>query len=320
MPVSSKTTNSSGTINSLSSGLDEPYQSLQGVFDPPSGFVVAAIGRNKLIVCLFALVLALIGTGYGLSRPRVYTASATLQVGQVNPNSPGFYSYVQSAAALATAFSRSISSEPVLATVQQKLKITPNEANSKLSATPVPLSPVFRVIARGSTEAKAIQLANVAASAVIAYESQSNSANPEAASLLDEYRSASLVLQRALSRLAELERSTRARGHGSPTPSSSSALISDKAATATAAAKLKAIDAAYTAAITSQAPRSGLVSLLAGATSASGDRKSKVELSGFIGLLVGIIIGCAVAVLRERRRVNRPPAGLEVEPPQAEQT
>ncbi len=88
---------------------------VHGVFEPPSSFVLSAIGRNKLLVCGCAVVAALIGTAYGLSRPRTYTASATLQVGQVNPNSPGFYSYVQSASALATAFSRAISAEPVLA-------------------------------------------------------------------------------------------------------------------------------------------------------------------------------------------------------------
>jgi len=93
------------------SGYDQPETTIGGVFEPPSGLVLSAIARNKLMICVFALVFALIGTAYGLSRQRTYTASATLQVGQVNPNSPGFYSYVQSAAALAGAFSRAISAE-----------------------------------------------------------------------------------------------------------------------------------------------------------------------------------------------------------------
>jgi Chain length determinant protein len=299
--------------NSSPSMLDQPDESAQaqGVFEPSNSAVVAAIGRNKLIVCLFAVVLALAGTAYGLSRPRTYTASATLQVGQVNPNSPGFFSYVQSAAALATAFSRSINAEPVLATVQKKLKLTPAEADARLSAEPIPLSPVFRVIAVGSTESGAIQLANVASGAVIAYESQSNSANPEAASLLHEYSAASLALERAVAKLTELE--SRTRGHG-PTKTSNASLFSaDKSAINTAQARLKAIDVAYTAAVTSQAPRSGLVSLLAGATSAGDNRKSKVELYAFVGLLVGLLLGCAVAVIRDRRRANRLAAGVEAE-------
>lgn len=303
------------TIHSSSAPLDEPDQLIHGVFEPPNGFVLAAIGRNKLIVCLFAVVLALIGTGYGLSRQRTYTASATLQVGQVNPNSPGFYSYVESAAALATAFSHAISAEPVLVAVQHQLKLAPSEAVARLSAEPIPQSPVFRVIATGPTESGTIQLANVAANAVITYESQTNSANPEAASLLHEYSGASLALEQAVAKLTELESLTRSESltqHGQSKKSHSSVLAPDKAARDTAEAKLKAISAAYTAAVTSQAPRSGLVSLLAGATSASDDRGSKVEMYGFIGLLAGIVVGCVAAVLRERRRLKRPAASVAV--------
>jgi len=72
------------------------------------------------------------------------------------------------------------------------------------------------------------------------------------------------------------------------------------------AAHFRAIGAAYNAAILSQAPRSGLVALLAGATSASSNRSSKTELFGFLGLLIGAVVGCLFAVLLERRRAGRP--------------
>lgn len=265
---------------------------IRGVFEPPSSPVLAAIGRHKLLVCACAVAFALIGLGFGLSRQTTYTASATLQVGQVNPNSPGFYGYVQSATSLATAFSRSIEAEPVLATIQHKLELAPAAATPRLSTEPLPLSPAFRVFATGPTEAAARRLANVAASAVIAYESRSNSANPEARSLLREYRGASIAL------LSAEEKLTTIGEH----PAEADALPNAEAEKNTAQVRLKAISTAYVSAVTSQAPRSGLVSLVAGATSASSDRKSKVELLGFVGLLAGIVFGCAVAVLRERRR------------------
>ena len=44
-----------------------------------------------------------------------------------------------------------------------------------------------------------------------------------------------------------------------------------------------------------------LVSLLSGAVTAESNHKSKIELLGFIGLLAGLVIGCALAVLREQR-------------------
>lgn len=270
--------------------IDGPGPMVDGIFEPPESFVLSAIVNNKRIVALFAVLLTLVGVGYGLLRQTTYTASATLQVGQVNPNSPGFLGYVQSASSLATAFSRSVAAAPVLATVERKLALEPSEATPRLSAEPIPLAPAFRVIATGSSDSSAIRLANAAAGAIIVYENRSNSSNPQANSLLSDYRAASLGLKRTEAQLADLG--------SSPDPG---ALAKAEAEKAAAQVKLRGIDTAYIAAVASQAPREGLVSLVAGATSASSDRKSKIELYGFLGLLAGLLVGCAAAVLRERR-------------------
>ncbi len=274
----------------------EDLTTVRGIFEPPSSSVLVAIGRHKLLILACTVVITLIGVAYGLSRPKTYTASATLQVGQVNPNSPGFFSYVQSASALATAFSRAIDAEPVLASIQQQLKLRPTVASARLSAEPIPVSPAFRVIATGPTDSKAVRLANVTAAAVVAYESRSNSANPEAASLLHEYGDASYQLHQAAATLAHLGQNKRA---------SLQARAHAAANQAAAEVRLRAIGNSYVAAVTSQAPRSGLVSLLAGATSASNDHRSKLETYGFIGLLAGLVFGCLAAVLLERIRIAR---------------
>jgi uncharacterized protein involved in exopolysaccharide biosynthesis len=261
---------------------------------------LAAIAHNKLLIATAAVVCALLGTAYGLSRPKSYTATATLQIGQVNPNSPGFYSYVQSASALATAFSRAISSEPVLAAVQHELKLPPTQTVARLSASPILQSPALRVTAVGSTASAAMQLANAGANALVAYEGQSNSANPEANSLLHEYRAAALHLRNVEALLGVHEHSL-SHFHSAPR----NALAPYEATRNAAEIRLKALGVAYTAAVSSQAPRSGLVTLLAGATSASSARKAKVEQLAFIGFLVGLLIGCLIAVVRERRRAAR---------------
>jgi hypothetical protein len=136
-----------------------------------------------------------------------------------------------------------------------------------------------------------MRLADVTGGAVVAYVTKSNSATPAATSLLHAYRQAALDLKRAKSRLEALE------GEGSE---SADALLRAEAAQSTAQVKLEAISRSYIASVTSQAPRSGLVSVLAGATTASSDRKSKLELYAFIGLLIGFLLGSAAAVWRER--------------------
>ncbi len=137
-----------------------------------------------------------------------------------------------------------------------------------------------------------MRLANVAAGAVVAYEKQSNSSNPEANALLIDFRQASLALHKA-------EAKVEAAG-------SADELLQAEAEKSAAQIKLRAISGAYVANVESQAPRSGLISLLAGATSATSDRHSRIQLYGFLGLLIGIVIGCALAVLRERRRLPEP--------------
>jgi len=285
--------------------LDDADRLIEGVFEPPNSLAMTAIARHKWGVCLIAALLAVIGAGYGFMRHRTYTTSATLQVGQVNPNSPGFYGYVQSAASLATSFSRAIDAEPVLQTVEHKFKLSPTEAVERLSSSPIPVSPAFRVIATGPTERAAVELANTAASAVIQYESRSNSTNPEAELLLHEYQAAAVALRNAEAASGRLARGKHA---------SIGSLAAAEAVKNAAAVKLRAIGVAYTNAITSQGPSSGLVTLVAGATTAGSDRTSKVQLLGFIGLLVGIVVGCGLAIIWDRRRVApRAASGIKSE-------
>ena len=260
---------------------------VRGVFDPPEGLAFGAIRRHKKLIAIFAVLGLLAGAALGLVRPATYEAAATLQVGQVNPNSPGFASYTQSSSSLATAFSRAIAAAPVLATIEHRLHIAKRKASGRLSSEPIPLSPAFRVLATGPSAAKAKRLANVAAAGVIAYENHSNSANPEAASLLAAYRRASLELSEAAA-------------------AASGGDLRAQAEQSAAKIKLKAIATAYVATVGSQPPREGFISLLAGATSATSNRHSMIQLYGFLGLLLGLLAGCGVAVLRDRKRHDPP--------------
>ncbi len=225
----------------------------------------------------------------------------------MNPNSPGFASYTQSTTALATAFSRSIDAAPVLAGVEHKLGLPANSAVSRLSAEPIPLSPVFKVVATGPSAKAATRLANATAAAVIKYVGKTNSSNPEARSLLHEYTAASVALRQAQTKVEALE-------EGSEGSSGSQQLLKAEADKSSAQVQVEALNRSYVAAITSQAPREGLLTLVAGATSASSDSHSKVELYGLLGLLVGLVVGCGFAVVREPRPVR---AGVEARPAQS---
>lgn len=264
-----------------------------GIFDPPGGPFVAALARHKLLITLCALLCAALGLGLGLLRSPTYTGSASLQVGQVNPNSPGFVGYTQSASSLAEVFSRAIYAEPVLKQVEAKTGVPASVAAGRLSAEPIALSPVFRVIATGPSAAGAENLANAASEAVVTYVGKSNSANPQSALLLGQAHAAALDLRKAEAKVNHIAGS----GEGNR--------LEAEAARNVAQLRLEAISKSYVETVATQAPRKGLVSLVAGATSAESDRHSKAQLYALVGLLLGLLAGGCLALLLERRRSGR---------------
>lgn len=272
--------------------------------DPRSGsgnFVVGAIASHKRLVALVGVILALAGAAVGIVRRPIYTSSSTLQVGIVNLNSTGVYGFVQSASALATVFSRSITAAPVLAEVNSKLGIGPTQATQRLSAEPIPLSPSFRIIATGSSASGAVALANTASSAVIAYEASAAAAtSPQSAGLLAQYSHAAAASQKAAALVAHL---TAAH---TPSPSKEAALIRARTNLDSARVRAGALGSIYRGALVSAGtnPSSGLVTVVAGAVTASSDRSSKIELLAFIGLLAGLVLGAVIAALYEQRRAR----------------
>ncbi len=262
--------------------------------------LLGAISRYRALVIVCTVLLAGAGAALGFRRAPIYSSSSTLQVGKVNPDSPGFYGFVQSATDLATAFSRSIAAEPVITAVNRRLGIEPEQALSRLSAEPIPNSPIFRVIATGSSTRQAIDLANVASAAVVAYVNQANTANSGSESLLGRYHAASVKLARASTGAAAAARAFKSH----PNRTTYDALVSAQALVS--AEKLRAQAIATNYQVSAQSTTStNLVSLLAGASRASSDRTSKIELFAFTGLLSGLVIGCLMAAGLARRRRSK---------------
>jgi uncharacterized protein involved in exopolysaccharide biosynthesis len=292
---------SSGSMGHPEPGEDiAPDESIVPI-DRTGDVIVRAIARHKLLVILLGIVLAAAGVGIGVARKPTYTATATLQVGGVNLNSPGFYGFVQSASDLATVFSQSTTAAPVLATIHSKLGLTPSETVQRLSAAPTPLSPSFHIIATGPSALSAVDLANTASAAVIAYETHSAQAtSPQTAPLLAAYSRAAQTLAQAAATVTQLS-------SGSKTDHSQ-ALLQAQAALDAARVRANALGASYQSALVSSGSNSstGLVSLVAGAVTASSNRNSKIELFAFIGLVAGLVLGAVLAALYEQRRARRP--------------
>ncbi len=265
--------------------------------------VVVAIARNKLLVVLLAVLLAAAGVAVGLTRTPTWTAASTLEVGaNINPNSAGFSTFVQSATTLATTFSREITANAVLARIHRKTKLSPLVIAQRITATPVPDGAAINVIASGPTAPAAISLANAAASALVAHESASNFAS-DAPALYRAYQAQASVVAHARARVARIQAQDAQVGIAAP---NDSRLVQAQADSDTALARASALSTAYTQALVAQpATAVNLVTPLAGAVSATSDRTHKIELLGFVGLVAGLMIGGAIAVLRVQRAAQR---------------
>jgi capsular polysaccharide biosynthesis protein len=235
-----------------------------------------------LVACLaVALVLATL-------RAPVYTAQARLGIGRIDVSTYSIPGWVSASRSLAGAYSRALKTPAVTSPVAQQLHISTAQVDSRLSASPIPASPVIVVKAKGSSERDAVALANAAKSALIAYVTRLNRSNPDSARLLRDYESALLRL-----RNARQARATQPKSAGQQTLDQLDARI------AKAELETTTLNGLYRASQQGQAA-TDVIQVLSPASSARSDSGAFLQRLLFVGLIAGLVAGVAVALLRAR--------------------
>jgi uncharacterized protein involved in exopolysaccharide biosynthesis len=261
-----------------------------------------AVRRRPLWVAIPLLLLLAAGIAAGLARAPVYQAESRLLVGKVNPGTPTLPGFVQASTMLADAYSRSIGATDVIEPLAARLRLAPLTVAARLTASPVPQSPVIRVIATGPSARAATTLSALASVRLQRYVTRLSAASGDGPRLLASYRRASLAVSRAIARY----NAANAAYARHPTPMLAQALDAARADRDAAQLSARAAGAAYASDQQSYAASTGIVSVLALAQQASSDRTHKLELLAFIGLLVGGVLGLGLAWLREQRASRAP--------------
>jgi uncharacterized protein involved in exopolysaccharide biosynthesis len=256
-----------------------------------------AVRRRPAWVLIPLLLLTALGIAAGLARHPVYRAESRLLVGKVNPGTPTLPGFVQASTALADAYSRSIAASDVIVPVAARLHLPPLTVAARLTASPVPQSPVIRVIGEGPDAAAATALSTLAARRLVRYVAQLNASSGDGPRLLAAYRRAAVAVSHAAVRVNAL----LAGFAKHPTPQLARQLDQLRADRDAARLRARAAGAAYAADQQSYSASTGIVSVLALAQQASDDRLHKLELLGFVGLLVGGVLGLGLAWWREDR-------------------
>ncbi len=265
--------------------------------------VGSSLSAHWFLVALCVLVFVGAGAAAGLLRSPVYTARAKLSVGQLDLAAPGALAgYAQASQALASGYARAIDALAVVDPVARRANLSVDTVRSRLSASPVPESPVFRVEATGPHEADAVRLANLGSSALASYVSDLGRTDPDTSLIYEQFRAAAkdANAHRATERrVAKAIQSTK-----NPPSQLRDALVQSKTAVDTAALRAQGLRQAYVASLASRAS-SQRPQLLAPASSASSDRRSKLEILMFAGLVAGLLVGTVLASMRDGRARRR---------------
>jgi capsular polysaccharide biosynthesis protein len=242
-----------------------------------------------LVVCLvLALVLATL-------RAPVYTAEAQLGIGRIDVSTYSIPGFVSASRDLAAAYSRALRTTAVTKPLARQVGTSPGDLGSRLSASPIPESPVIVVTAKGSSERDAVELANAAKTALIGYVTRLNRSNPDSARLLGAFERASLRLRNARAARAEARSST-----GSARPEMLDQL---DASIAKAELEVKTLNGLYQASQEGQAA-TDVIQVLSPASSARSDSRAFLQRLLFVGLIAGLVAGVGVALLRARSDIS----------------
>lgn len=264
--------------------------------------VLQSVRRHPFLTILPIVLVLGAAVAYSVVRTPVYTAESRMTVTRLDLSQPGALNgFAAATQALATAYSRTITAQDITQTIAAKTNLDPLEVRSRLSSTPIPESPLFKVEATGTTAAQAIEIANSASEALRSYVNRS-AAGPRAATkdLLRTYRDRQKEASAASLRL---DNARRIRDD-SPTAANRKAVSAAEADYAAARLQADVSGTAYTASASAGSSIPG-VDVLTPATSASNDRRTQAQIYAFVALVIGAFLGAALATLTEDRRYRR---------------
>lgn len=287
-------------LSSRDAAPDPVSQGYLGQAVPGVG-VLQAARRYPLLVIVPMLLLAGLGVFVGMQRTATFTAQTRITVGRINLNAPGALAgFATATQALAAQFARAVEGSQVVDPVAKAIGIEPAKVQRRVSASPIPESPVFTIKATGPDEESAVRLANAMADQVVVYSRELNDRDPDASALLAEYKDTAST---AASRQARVDY-LRDRLGDPPSARQRRALAEAQASRDFWRLREQAVEQRYLAA-TSGETSSQLMQVLNRAETARSDESRWVQILAFAGLVGGLLLGLGLATMYANHVVRR---------------
>jgi uncharacterized protein involved in exopolysaccharide biosynthesis len=244
--------------------------------------------RHPFLATIPVIVLVGIAAFIGLTRDPTYTAESRISVGRVDVPAYTLQGVIVGNATLASGYARTIDAEPVVGPAGNAVGLSPSEARDRLSASPIPETTLIRVEADGPDQAQAVRLSNAGSRSLINYVEDLNR-QQQSSGLLRQFRAARARVERSkttVDRLAANPRPNRARLEKARLDFASAQLQAD-----TLGNQYRALQGGPDA--------QNLLQFVAPAAEAKSDRRSMFQRLLLIGLAAGVLVGLALALLRE---------------------
>lgn len=259
-----------------------------------------AILRNIGWFLLPIVLLLGLAVLYSVKREATYTATARMTTTRIDVTNVGALpGLVQASQDLAGVYSRAIGSRQVLEPVAAKVGRPVADVQESLTASPVPKSGIVVVDATGSDEQSAVGLANAAVESLVTYVRTLQAPRDATQKLERQIRSASLKL----SRIERRVRAQRRRVDRQRTRASREQLDESQVDAQLASLRLDGLRTRYQAL---EQIQSGVTpaQVFRVASSADSDRSRKAQVAVLLALVIGSVLGAALAGLRARRRTR----------------
>jgi uncharacterized protein involved in exopolysaccharide biosynthesis len=258
--------------------------------DDDSRLTVSSAVRNNRVAFLLPIVFLVSAAAVaGLLRSPTYTAETRLAVGGLDASSPASNSdFAAAAATLAQTYGRSVQGDVVVDAVARKTHSSPATVRAHIAAFTVPSTPLFSVEGVAGSPGAAIALANLTSEAL--RKAASEATQDLVPPLLAQYRQAATAQQR-------VERKVRFLQATEP----GSELVEARAQLAIAQTRAVSAREAFVAGQQRQQSLAVPIQVIERASSAGSDRYSVLELWIFIAVVLGLIVGTALALFRESR-------------------
>jgi len=264
---------------------------------PPAVTLTRAMLWHWWIVLASVVVCVAVAVGAALLRNPEYTATTKLAIAGIDISAPGALSgYATATESLAAGYSRTVTALAVAKPVSEETGITVKGVQEHVTATPIKESPVFRIEATSPDSDQAIALANLSARSLMRYAAKLNETRPDTDRLYDRYREALIDRKQAKQQLNAAREDAAER----ETPAAEEEVNVARAEVEAASLRADAIGQAYTLSVQGETS-TRLIQVISPATSAVSDRRSTFIVYVVIGFVAGLLVGAALAFVRESR-------------------